>query len=295
MIDKKKIRFSQLILNLVLIVLCLLIIAPFVLLVCISISKEADIIKYGYQYIPKNLDFSAYKYVFKYPKSILNAYKITSISASITMIFSVLLMSLVAYPLTKEGLNGRRGISFYLYFTMLFNGGLVPSYILITQYLHLDDTIWVHILPALINPWYVFMLRTFFSELPKEITESAYIDGANEYIILFRIILPLSKPVLATVGLFMFLFKWNDWYMSMLYIKNDSLISLQYFLQRIMLNIQLLQSSETNVLSMVNANEIPSETARMAMAVVVAGPALIVFPFFQKYFVKGLTVGGVKG
>ena len=207
---------------------------------------------------------------------------------------SVLLMSMIAYPLACGHMRGKRGISFYLYFTMLFSGGLVPTYILITQYLHLDDTIWVYILPGLISPWYVFMIRTFFQGLPYEIYESAVIDGANEYRIFAQMILPLSKPVLATVALFMFLNQWNNWYTSMLYINKDSLCSLQYLLQRIMQNIELLQETENNGI-MLKTSEIPSETVRMAMAVVVAGPALLVFPFFQKYFVKGLTVGSVKG
>ncbi len=179
---------------------------------------------------------------------------------------------------------------------MLFSGGLVPTYILLTQYLHLNDTIWVYILPSLINPWYIFMIRTFFAGIPEEIVESAVLDGASEYKILAVMILPLSKPVLATVALFIFLGKWNCWYEAMLYINDDKLVSLQYLLQRVMNNIKLLQdSSVSNMSNLLSAEEIPSETVRMATAVLVAGPALFVFPFFQKYFVKGLTVGSVKG
>ena len=180
---------------------------------------------------------------------------------------------------------------------MYFSGGLVPTYILITQYLHLGNTIWVYIIPSLISPWYVFMLRTFFQGIPGSISESAYMDGASEYTIFFKIMIPLSKPALATVALMMFLAKWNSWNESMLYITKQELMSLQYQLQRIMENVQLMQQMQGSVdQSMLSAlGEIPAETARMAMAVVVAGPALLVFPFFQKYFVKGLTVGAVKG
>ena len=166
---------------------------------------------------------------------------------------------------------------------------------MITKYLHLDNTLWVYLLPHLISPWYVFMMRTFFKGIPGEISESAYIDGANEYTIFFRIIIPLSKPVIATVALMMFLSKWNNWMDSMLYMEKDHLMSLQYQLQKIMQDIKLLQSAEGDAASLVDVSDIPSETARMAMAVVAAGPALCIFPFFQKYFVKGLTVGSVKG
>ncbi|MEG2669499.1 MAG: carbohydrate ABC transporter permease, partial [Oscillospiraceae bacterium] len=270
------------------------VIIPFVILVSISLSNEQDIVNYGYSILPKRIDFSAYKYVFKNPSLILNAYAVTAIYSIIGTVLSVLLMAMCAYPLSRSKIRGKGGISFYLYFTMLFSGGLVPSYILITQYFHLDDTLWVYIIPSLISPWYVFMMRTFFKDLPEEIFESMMIDGAKEYTIFFKTVLPLSKPVLATVALLIFLGKWNDWYTSMLYINNERLISLQYLLQRIMNNIKLLQDMSSATSSVSIGTAIPSETVRMAMAIVVAGPALVIFPFFQKYFVKGLTVGAVK-
>ena len=293
---KKKKFLSQLTLIMFFTVLCALISIPFLLLVGVSLSDETDVIKYGYSLIPKNFSLEAYKYVFKNPVSILNAYKVTAIYSFAAMILSVLLQAMCAFPLTRKNLRGRKGISFYLYFTMLFHGGLVPSYILITQYLHLDNTIWVYIMPTLISPWNIFMMRTFFAGLPEEIFESMQIDGANVYHIFFKTVLPLSKPVLATIALITFLGKWNDWYTAMLYIDDDSMISLQYLLQRIMQNMQLMQEMNNwgSGVSM-DASQIPGETARMAMAIVVAGPALVIFPFFQKYFVKGLTVGSVKG
>lgn len=292
---KKHITVGQIILNIMFIILAAAIVFPFILLVVISISNEKDIIRYGYSIIPKNIDFAAYKYVFKNPTSVINAYKVTIIVSVVYMVFSTFLMALVAYPLSRRTFKGKMFVSFYLYFTMLFGGGLVPTYILITQYYGLGDSLWVYILPHLISPWYVFMMRSFFQEVPHEMIESAYIDGAGEYRIFAQIIVPLSKPVIATVALFQFLNKWNDWNTALLYINDETKISLQYLLQRILQNMQAMQSMESNLTSFVNATEIPSETARMAMAVVVAGPALVVFPFFQKYFVKGLTVGGVKG
>lgn len=294
---KKKKTSGQVILNIFFVVLCMIIICPLLILIGVSLSNEQDVVNYGYRIIPIRIDLSAYKYVFKNPGSILNAYGVTIFSSVTVMVLSVFLMCMVAYPLTRKNFKGRSVLSFYLYFTMLFSGGLVPSYILITKYLHLGNTIWVHILPGLISPWYVFMIRTFFQGIPDEIAESVFIDGGTDYTVFFKMIIPLSKPVIAAVALFMFLAKWNDWFTSMMYITNDKLIALQYLLQRIMSNIQLIQESSGTAASsqLMEISEIPAETVRMAMAVVVAGPALVIFPFFQKYFVKGMTVGAVKG
>ena len=289
----KNIR-GQLLLNLFFIIFSMAIVLPFVILVSISLSNEGDIVEYGYSIFPRHIDFAAYKYVFANSKSILNGYKVTIIYSVIATVLSVLIQSMCAYPLSKRKLRGKKGISFYLYFTMLFGGGMVPTYILITQYLHLGDTIWVYIIPSLVSPWNVFMMRTFFSGLPYEIFESMKVDGASEYNIFFKTVLPLSKPVLATIALLTFLGKWGDWNTSMLYINNESLYSLQYLLQRILQNMDLLKQMQ-GFSQATSAVEIPSETVRMAMAVIVAGPALVIFPFFQKYFVKGLTVGAVKG
>lgn len=276
-------------------ILCILVIFPFVMLVSISFSRESDIINYGYSIIPKHFDLAAYKYVFSNSKAIVNAYAVTALYSVLATVLSTLIMAMCAYPISKHYLRGRNGISFYLYFTMLFSGGLVPLYILNTRYLHLNDTLWIYIIPTLLNPWYVFMMRTFFRDIPEEIFESMRVDGANEYNMFFGTVLPLSKPVLATVALLTFLGKWNDWQTAMLYINKENLVSLQYLLQRILNNSKLLQEMATTGVGVSTGEEIPGETSRMAMAVVVAGPALFVFPFFQKYFVKGLTVGAVKG
>ena len=283
-------------LSLIFVVICAIIVFPLVLLISVSLSDEKDIVFHGYNIIPRVFSTDAYKYVFKNPTSVLDAYKVTFFYSIVTMVFNTLVMALVAYPLSRKELKGRKFISFYLYFTTLFSGGLIPTYILNTQYLHLGDTIWIYILPGMVSVWHVFMIRTFIQGIPNEIVESMRVDGASEFRIFFGTILPLSKPVLATIMLFTFLNKWNDWMTSMLYINDQKLISLQYLLQRIMLNVQLLQQNQqAGTADMINATELPTETVRMAMAVVVAGPALLVFPFFQKYFTKGLTVGSVKG
>lgn len=293
---RKKSLSGQIILTIILACLAAAVIIPFLILVSVSFSEEKDILQNGYQLIPENFSLEAYKYVLKNPEQILQAYKITILFSFVTTVLGVLFMSLLAYPLSRSDLPGRNIINFLIFFTTLFSGGLVPSYLLNTKYLHLDDTIWIYIVPSLVSVWHVFMIRTFFKGLPDGIIEAAMIDGASQTRILFGIVMPLSKPVLATVALFTFLGKWNSWFESMLYIKNQELVSLQYFLQRIMRNIQMMkEASDTGGLVVEIGTDIPGETARMAMAVLVAGPALFVFPFFQKYFVKGLTVGGVKG
>ncbi len=275
-------------------VLSFLIVYPLLLTISVSLSDEKEVLLNGYKLIPQGINLSAYKYIFANPSSILKAYGVTFVFSAASMVFGVLLMAMLAYPLTKKELKGRNFINFMLFFTMLFNGGLVPTYILLTKYLHLNNNILVYILPSLISPWYTFMIRTFFSDLPDGICEAAMIDGAGEYRTFFTIVLPLSKPVIAAVALFTFLAKWNDWFTCMLYIDDKDLTALQYLLQKMMNDIRILQESGAAGVS-VNLSEIPTETVRMAMAVIVAGPALCVFPFFQKYFVKGLTVGGVKG
>lgn len=290
----KKERTYQIVLCLIFTVICALIIFPFWLIVSASLSSASQLAKEGYQMIPRPVDFSAYKVVFENPGQVLRAYWVTFVFSAATMVLGVLFMAMIAYPLSRKSLRGRGAINFYLYFTMLFSGGLVPTYIVISSMLHLNNTMWVYILPALISPWYTFMMRTFFSGIPGEIIESSTIDGASEYKIFFGMILPLSKPVLATVALFMFLGQWNNWYTALIYITRQEFYSLQYLLQSIMENINMLKQNP-QMASMMEKSDIPSETVQMAMAVVVAGPALIIFPFFQKYFVKGLTVGSVKG
>ncbi len=284
---------GQIVLTVFFIIFCALVIFPFWLLLSASFSSAESITANGYQLWPKPFDLTAYKFVFSNPTQIIRAYGLTFSYSIVAMFLSVLLMAMIAYPLARSGLRGKKAINFFLYFTMLFNGGLVPTYILLAKVLHLNDTFWIYVLRGLISPWYVFMIRTFFKGIPEEIIESATIDGASEYRIFATMILPLSKPVLATVALFTFLGKWNDWQTSLIYITKPELYSLQYLLQKIMEDIKIIRENQN--LGMDLMQDIPTETVRMAFAVVVAGPALVVFPFFQKYFVKGLTVGSVKG
>ena len=291
---RKKIKVSAIVLNVILILMCIITLYPLLLCLGVSFSNEQDVLSEGYRLIPKHFDLTGYKYVFNNPKSVIDAYKVTiifSVTATLGMLFC---NSLAAYPLSRRNFRFRSKVNFYFYFTCLFGGGLVPTYLLYTQYLHLSDTIWVYIIPSLVSAWTIFYIRASFQEIPEEMIESAVIDGASEWRILLTFMIPLSKPVLATMALGTFLGKWNDWYTSMLYINDRTdLISLQYLLQRIMLDMKLLEVEGAT--AYVDLRSMPSETARMATMFVVAGPALIVFPFFQKYFVRGMVVGSVKG
>ena len=231
----------QVVLCVIFTILCALVLFPFILLVSASLSSAESLANFGYQLIPNPVDLGAYKFVLQSPGTILRAYGVTFLFSIISMVMAVAFMSMVAYPLARTKLKGKGFINFFLYFTMLFGGGLVPTYLLIAKTLHLDNTIWVYILPGLINPWHVFMIRTFFKGIPEEIIESATIDGASEFTIFVRMIIPLSKPVLATIALFTFLGKWNDWNTALIYITKPELYSLQYLLQKIMEDINILK------------------------------------------------------
>lgn len=270
-------------------------IIPLVSIISISLSNETDILKNGYSLFPRVFDISAYAYILYKPIQIINAFKVSIIASILGTFISLIVTAGVAYTLSRHDYKFKNPLSFYVFFTMMFNGGLVPTYILISNYLHLKDTIWVLILPYVAAPFFILLLRTFMQRIPYDIIESCMMDGASEFRIFFQIILPLAKPGLATVALFTILHYWNDWFLSLLYIEKESLVPLQYMLYRMMNNITFLTSSSNQMPPGLNNTVIPSESARMAMAILAAGPMLAVFPFFQQYFVRGLTVGAVKG
>ena len=285
----------QMIIHFVFILFSLACIIPLVSIISISLSNETDIIKNGYSLFPRVFDISAYAYVLYEPIQIINAFKVSIIVSILGTFISLIVTAGIAYTLSRHDYKFKNPLSFYVFFTMMFNGGLVPTYILISNYLHLKDTIWVLILPYVAAPWFILLLRSFMQKIPYDIIESCMMDGASEFRIFFQIILPLAKPGLATVALFTILQYWNDWWLSLLFIEKESLVPLQYMLYRMMNNITFLTSSSNQMPPGLNNTVIPSESARMAMAILAAGPMLAVFPFFQKYFVRGLTVGSVKG
>lgn len=269
---------------------------PFLLILGSSFQSEAEIANIGYKVIPHKMVFDAYKVIMEKPLTLLNAYKITAITTLITTIMGLWVVSTYAYVMSRRDYAYRKFLSFYIFFTMLFNGGMVPSYILIANWLGLKDTIWALILPLVCNAWNALMMKSFFMSLPTSLIESAKIDGAGELRIFTRIIIPIAKPAFATIGLFYVLTAWNDWNLSLLYIDDDRLIKLQYMLMRLMNNMEFLNSYDAVKYGVVRESvTIPTNSARMAMCILAAGPVIVIFPFFQKYFVKGITVGSVKG
>ena len=274
--------------------LCCLI--PFLIIVGSSFESQGQIMKTGYTIIPKAFTFEAYKAVFANPSSIIISYKVTIIVSISATVLGLLLESTYAYVLSRRDYPYRRLLSFIAFFTMLFNGGLVPTYILITNWLKLKNTLWALILPGMAGAWHIMMLKTFFMSLPVSLIESAKLDGANEMTIFFKMVVPLSKPALACIALFILFQFWNGWYSSLLYIDDENKVQLQYLLMAIMKNIEFLNSAEATQLGAnTAAASAPTLNARMAMCVLAMGPIVLVFPFFQKYFVQGLTVGSVKG
>ena len=290
MVEKNK---SHIFIHLIFVILSIFCICPIFLILAASFSDDILLRQQGYGLIPRGFTMEAYEYIFKSPKAILNAYGVSIGVTVIGTVLSLLLTTMLAYALSRQDFRGRRGLSLVVLFAMMFNAGMVPTYITFVLHYKLRDSMMALILPYLVAPWHVFLMRSFLADTPTSLIEAARIDGAGEFRTFFQIIIPLSKPALATVGLFTACLYWNDWYQSMLYVENQNMISLQYYMYRIMNNISFLSSSMFAV--GVDLSKLPNETARMALCVLAAGPMLVVFPFFQKYFVKGLSVGSVKG
>ena len=263
---------------------------PLILVVSISLSDELRLAKEGYQLLPLGFTTFAYEYILQEPGQILRSYVVTGFVTAFGTIAGLLICALIAWPLARADFRLRGPLSFYVFFTLLFNGGMVPFYILVTRYLGLKDNVFVLILPYLVTAWYVLIIRTSFAQLPTELLDAARIDGAGEWRIFFQIVVPLSKPVLATIGLFFVLRYWNDWFLALLFIDDSTLYPLQYLLYVLMANINFMAAN-----AQTTGMAIPTLSARMAMAVLAFGPALFTFLLLQKYFVRGITIGGLKG
>ena len=286
--------------NLFFILMCLLFVVPMILVISISFSSEASVtaVGAGYSLIPKEFSLEAYQLAFANPKTVTYGYIVTISQSFLGTFLSCIVMGMVAYPLSRSNFAYKGVITFIVFFTMLFGGGMIPTYIVYTQFYGLRDSFLVYILPGLAGgAYYTLIVRTFFKGLPESLFESAKIDGARELTIFFRIAVPLSKPVFATVAFMMLVGKWNDFQTSMIYITNQNLYTLQYLLQRILNEAQYLNGLMSNPIPGVDVTQFkqPAETLRYAMCVIAAGPMLVIFPFFQKYFATGLTIGAVKG
>lgn len=272
-------------------------IAPVVLMAVASFTDNNILNLYGYTYFPKKWSLEAYEFLMKQgsviSKSFFNSIFVTFLGTVLGLVVTVLL----AYAISRKELVGRKAIMFFVFFTMLFNGGMVPTYLMYTQIFHIKNTMWSLLFPhLLLNGFNVLLVRTFFSEnIPEVLLEAARIDGAGELSIFRNVVMPISKPILATIGLLIGVGYWNDWYNGLLFVTDVNYYTLQNFLNKIMTDLQFL-SQNMSVTSDVNSiiANVPSGTVRMAMAFIGALPVIIVFPFFQKYFTKGITVGAIK-
>ncbi len=287
---------KQLSLTVVLGVIAFTSIMPLILVLSISLSSESAIGKFGYTFFPRELSFTGYRYLFINSLLMLRALAVTISVTAIGTLLGIFLMSMYAYPLSRSDFAFRNFFTFYIFFTMLFSGGLVPSYLVMTKILNLHNTLGALIIPLAFNPFYVIVLRTFFQGIPTSIIDSGRIDGAGEWTIYLRMILPMSVPGIATISLFLAVAYWNDWFQAMLYIRSDALLPVQALLQQIQRSLEFLTSAfNVNAGVVASLGELPTETVRMAIVILTTLPIMLTYPFFQRFFISGLTIGAVKG
>ena len=290
-------RGANIWLNIYLILLTISAILPFLFVFVISITDESTLARNGYSLFPEKLSFDAYRLVFKSGSSIIQAYKVSIFITVVGVIIALILTTLYAYALSREDFEFKGFFTKVSTIPMLFSGGLVASYLVMTQFLKLRNSVWALILPLLLGTFNIIIMRSFFqTSIPKALIEAATIDGANEFQIFFKIVLPLSLPVLATIGLFLTLGYWNDWYNAMLYIDDLDKIPVQYLLIRIQNSTAFLASRGSQIGGVASQamKTLPQETLRMAIVVITTLPIAITYPFFQRYFISGLTLGAVK-
>lgn len=282
--------------NTILVLLSLFCLIPIALLVVSSITEESSLIANGYSFIPGDVSFLAYKYLLTDSTSVIRGYGISAFVTIVGTTINVIMTIFIAYPLSRKDLPGRNIITFFIFFTMLFSGGLVPTYTMWTQTFNIKNTIFAYIVPGLLlNPFNIIMARTYFTiNIPESIIEAARIDGANELTTLNKVVLPMSLPIVATISLLVALGYWNDWMNGLYYVTDENMFSIQVLLNKMLMDVQFLQSSAAVGLSSELVSKLPSTGLKMAVAVLGALPMLIAYPFFQNYFVKGITVGAVK-
>ena len=271
-------------------IVCLL---PFIMLISGSFTSENAISNFGYSILPREFSTSAYQLLFKYPQDIIRAYGVSIFITALGTSLGLFIITMTAYVINRKEFKYRNKVSFFFYFTTLFNGGLVSTYIFLIRYLHLKNSYLALIFPVMLNVFYLLVMRSFMSSIPESIIESAKIDGAGEFTTFIKLILPLSKAGLATIGLFIALDYWNDWYNAMLYMTDVTKYPLQYLLYNMLSSTEAM--SRISSASSVSMSQMPSQSLKLAMAVIATGPIILLYPFVQKYFVKGITVGAVKG
>jgi len=271
-------------------IVCLL---PFLLVISGSFTPEELIFREGYRLIPSVFSLEAYRNLFMAPEAVFRAYSVTITLTVSGTLLGLFFTSMTGYVLQRKSFKYRNFFAFYFFFTTLFGGGLVPWFILISRYLGMRNTIWALLLPGMLSVFNIILMRTFFSSIPEALVESAKIDGAGEFTIFYRIMLPVAKPALATIGLFLAVQYWNDWYLAMLFITDERLFPLQYFLYRMMHTMEFANIMAANI--GIPVRSIPRESMKLAMTVVATGPIILVYPFVQRFFIKGITIGAVKG
>ena len=282
----------------VLLILAIVCILPIILIIVASFTDETTLLANGYRFCPQKYGLEAYVYLLKQSVMMLRAYKISILVTVIGTLASLVLSTTFAYPLSRKDFKYRNIFSFLVFFTMLFSGGIVPSYMMWTKFFHIKDTIWALIIPSyLMNAFNILLIRNYYSNnIPDALVEAARIDGASEFLTFRRVIVPLSVPVIATVGLFTGLAYWNDWINGLYYINDPGLYSIQNLLIRLMNNIQYLNSgAAAGIVSGGTTGALPSTSVRMAIAVVGVIPVVAAYPFLQKYLIRGTVIGAVKG
>jgi putative aldouronate transport system permease protein len=287
---------SNAILNTLMFILSLMTLAPFYIIFISSITAEASLTANGYRLWPEVFSFSAYSYLFREGSIIITAYKNTVLSTLFGTVLTVILVLFYAYPLTRPNFRFKTFFTFFAFFTMLFGGGLVAYYMVMRQILQIQNTLWALFLPSAFSPFWVIVLRTFIkTNVPEELIESARMDGASEWRTLIQIVTPLALPGIATVALFSAIGIWNNFFNVLLLIDRVELYNLQYTIYSTLNNIRFLLENASRMQGVVNLSELPAQTFRMAMAVVTIGPIILAYPFFQRYFIRGLTIGAIKG
>ena len=282
----------------ILCIVSLTMIIPMALVVVVSFSSELSIANKGFSFFPETWTLEGYRYLAKMGDQVLRSYGITIFYTVTGTLMSLTVMSLYAYVLAQRSFRHHKFMTWILFFTMLFGGGLVPSYILNVRYLHIYDTVWVFLLPSLVSAYNVIILRTFIqTTIPESLFEAARIDGANHFQVFGKFVLPLYKAGLVTIGLFNVVGRWNDWFTGVLYIENPNLVPLQTLLQKIQSSIEFIKQNAA-VAGTPDGIELmrnlPQQNLRMACMIIIILPVLAAYPFFQRYFVSGLTIGSVK-
>ena len=268
---------------------------PFLLVIAGSFTTKEDAIRQGFRLFPGRYTTAAYEALFINGRSIANAYKVTVFVTAAGTVLSVFVNSMMGWVVSRKVMPFRRIINFYILFTMLFSGGMVPWYIVCVNVIHIKNTIFALLLPSMVSAWNIFLLRNYFTSVPEEMYDSARVDGAGDFRIYWNIYIPLSKPVLATVTLFTALAYWNDWWLGLMLMDDTDMYPLQLLLRNIVSNIQFLMTMESNPQIQQMMSTIPGDGVKMALVIITTGPILLLYPFLQRYFVKGIMVGAVKG